>query len=166
MAEISRRTLLALGAAAALSACSPSLSGLSNVAVPPDRLTTAQITEAINGVRASNGRKAWRYNSRLERAAQSQADLMAARNTLSHDLGVTLRQRVTTAGYLGAVGENLAGGHTTLASAIEGWLASPGHRSTLLSERFEEFGLAVAKTSAGRQYWALIAGGSFEAWRS
>ena len=90
---------------------------------------------------------------------------MASKNKMSHDLGVTLRERVTAAGYIGAVGENLAAGHKTLESAIEGWMNSTGHRSTLLSHKFVEFGLAVARSSTGKLYWAMIAGGSFDAWR-
>ena len=95
---------------------------------------------------------------------------MASKDQLSHDLGVTLRQRVTAAGYDGAVGENVAGGQATLEAAIQGWLNSPKHKDTLLSTRFTEFGLAVAYVGGGRKsrygvYWAFIAGGSFEAWR-
>ena len=89
---------------------------------------------------------------------------MAQKNTLSHDLGVTLRERVTAAGYLGAVGENVAKGYTSLQGAIEGWMESSGHRGTLLSHRFVEFGLAVARGPGGKLYWAMIAGGSFQAW--
>jgi uncharacterized protein YkwD len=121
-------------------------------------------------VRAANGRKPLTYNYRLEEAARSQARLMASKDQLSHNLGVTLRERVTTAGYEGAVGENVAGGQRSLQQAIQGWLDSPAHRSTLLSPKFTEFGLAVAAVPNGKKsrygiYWAFIAGGSFEAWR-
>ena len=125
---------------------------------------------AINGTRKRNGKPPLRYNSHLEAAARLQADLMARKDRLSHDLGVTLRERVTEAGYDGAVGENVAGGQQTLEQAIQGWLASPGHRDTLLSTKFTEFGLAVARVPAGHKsrygtYWAFIAGGPFEAWK-
>lgn len=90
---------------------------------------------------------------------------MAQKNTLSHDLGVTLRQRVTTAGYQGAVGENVAMGYTDLAGTIQGWMNSSGHRNTLLSHKFIEFGLAATRASGGKYYWAMIAGGSFDPWR-
>ncbi len=135
----------------------------------PVQLTREGIIARINGVRAANGKPPLRYDSRLEAAARSQANLMASRDQLSHDLGVTLRQRVANAGYDGAVGENVAGGQKSLEQAINGWLASPGHRDTLLSTKFTEFGLAVATVPDGRQsrygtYWAFIAGGPFEAW--
>jgi uncharacterized protein YkwD len=164
---LSRRSLLVLGSAflAGCSAAIPPAPG----ATSPNQLSQAAIMAAINNTRKSNGKPPLRYNSHLEAAARSQADLMASKDRLSHDLGVTLRQRVTNAGYDGAVGENVAGGQRTLEQAIQGWLASPGHRDTLLSTKFTEFGLAAARVPADHKshygtYWAFIAGGPFEAW--
>jgi uncharacterized protein YkwD len=165
---LSRRSLLVLGSAflAGCSAAIPPAPG----ATSPNQLSQAAIMAAINNTRKSNGKPPLRYNSHLEAAARSQADLMASKDRLSHDLGVTLRQRVTNAGYDGAVGENVAGGQRTLEQAIQGWLASPGHRDTLLSTKFTEFGLAAARVPADHKsrygtYWAFIAGGPFEAWK-
>lgn len=164
MLTTTRRGFLVLTAAAALAACSTTIPMLPKGASTPETLTDDEILAAINAVRRANGAPPWTYNTRLEDAARSQARLMAQKNTLSHDLGVTLRQRVTAAGYLGAVGENVAKGYTSLQGAIEGWMESSGHRGTLLSHRFVEFGLAVARAPNGKLYWAMIAGGSFQAW--
>jgi uncharacterized protein YkwD len=169
---LSRRYALVLLAAGALSSCSSF--GPSTV-VPtgntsPDALTTDAILSAINDARKTNGNHPpLRYDTQLESAARSQAQLMASKDEMSHNLGVTLRQRVTTAGYYGAVGENLAEGQRSLQQAIEGWLNSPGHRATLLSDKFVEFGLSVARVAPDRKsrygiYWCFIAGGPFEAW--
>lgn len=167
MPNLSRRAVLALGAMSLLSACSATIPPLpANTSNRPESLTRDEILSAINTTRKANGAPPWTYNPRLEAAALSQARLMARKDTLSHDLGVTLRQRVTEAGYLLAVGENVAKGYKTLPAAIEGWLASQGHRNTLLSNRFTEFGLAFARTNSGKLYWALIAGGPYEAWAS
>ena len=57
-------------------------------------MSQAAIVAAINGTRAKNGKPPLHYNSRLETAARSQANLMASKDQLSHNLGVTLRQRV------------------------------------------------------------------------
>ena len=164
MLKTTRRSFLVLGAAAALTACSATIPMLPKGGSTPETLSDAEILAAINAVRKANGAPAWTYSDRLESAARSQARLMAQKNTLSHDLGVTLRQRVTAAGYLGAVGENVAKGYTNLQGAIEGWMNSSGHRSTLLNAKFTEFGLAVARGPGGKLYWAMIAGGSFEPW--
>jgi len=166
MTQFSRRAFLGLGAATILSACSATIPPLpATTSDRPESLSRDEILSAINSTRKANGAPAWTYNPRLEAAALSQARFMASKDTLSHDLGVNLRQRVTEAGYLGAVGENVAKGYKTLPTVIEGWLASQGHRNTLLSAKFTEFGLAVARTGSGKLYWAMIAGGSFDAWR-
>ncbi len=163
--RLSRRAVLVLGGSALLSACASTIPPLpAKVSDRPEDLSREQIVSTINAVRRANGASAWAYNPLLESAARSQARLMASKDTLSHDLGVTLRQRVTEAGYILAVGENVAKGYKTLPAAIEGWLASQGHRNTLLSNRFTEFGLAFARTGSGKLYWALIAGGPYEAW--
>lgn len=137
--------------------------------ITPIELTQDGIIAAINSTRAANGKPPLHYNVQLESAARAQANVMAAKDKLSHDVGGSLRQRVTTVGYEGAVGENVAGGQKTLEQAISGWLNSPAHRDTLLSTRFEEFGLAVATVPANRPsmfrtYWAFIAGGPSSAW--
>lgn len=167
MKNITRRSFIVLSSAALVSSCT---SYTFDTATRPGQLRTEVITAKINEVRRANGRKPIVYNRQLANAARSQAQLMATRDQLSHDLGVTLRERVTAAGYVGAVGENLAGGHKTLESAIEGWLGSSGHRNTLLSTKFTEFGLAVAHVGGGRKsrygtYWALIMGGDYAAWQ-
>lgn len=146
-----------------------SLAGCSSY-LPQGATSAPQLSQAIalqkiNETRRANGRDAITYSSRLARAARNHTQLMASRGELSHSLGGSLRERVRAVGYVGAVGENLAGGQSTLEKAIAGWLQSTGHRNTLLSPRFTEFGLAV---STGRgpynTYWALIMGGDSNAW--
>lgn len=166
MPHYSRRAFLALGATGLLAACASTMPPLpAKMSDRPEDLTREQIVSAINAVRSANGAPSWTYNVALETAARSQARLMARQDKLSHDLGVTLRQRVSEAGYVLAVGENLAKGYKTLPETIDGWLASQGHRNTLLSPKFLEFGLAFARTNSGKLYWTMIAGGPYEAWR-
>lgn len=161
---LTRRNVLTLGVGALAAGCS---TYIPEGNTRPQQLSRATILSKINGARVANGRDPLSYSATLARAAQTHARLMASRGELSHSLGGTLRERVTAAGYTGAVGENLAGGQRTLEGAIKGWLESPGHRSTLLSSRFTEFGLSVA---SGRGelgvYWAMIMGGGFAAWQS
>jgi uncharacterized protein YkwD len=163
--SLTRRSVLVLGAASLLAACTATMPVIPAGARTPETMTPQEIATAINAVRRANGRTPWSYNPRLAAAAKTQSNLMASRDQLSHDLGTTLRQRVTAAGYTGAVGENLAKGYRSIEHAIEGWLSSPGHRSTLLSNKFVEFGLAASRTGSGKLYWTMIAGGSFDAWR-
>jgi uncharacterized protein YkwD len=167
------RVLLVL-CAVVLSACAstgPTIAPRSVASIPPPQLTQDSILAAINKARRDNGgHKAMAYNSALEAACRTQLKLMVEKDQLAHDLGIRLRDRVTAAGYVGAVGENLAGGQKSIEQAIEGWLNSPGHRATLLNDKFVEFGLAVAPVPAEKNsrygiYWCMIAGGPYEAWR-
>lgn len=131
----------------------------------PHQLNNSIILSKINAIRASNGRRAWVYNSKLSRAAQTHVHLMVSRGVISHDLGGKLRERVNVTGYVGALGENLAQGQASLEGAIQGWMNSSPHRATLLSDKFSEFGLAVASGGSSRStYWALIAGGDMSLW--
>ena len=166
---LQRRSFLTLAGISVLGACTSIVPPAPGPSPGPSQLTRSAIIAAINRTRAANGRPALSYNTKLEDAARSQANLMASKDQLSHNLGVTLRQRVRAAGYEGAVGENVAGGQRTLDQAIDGWLNSPAHREALLSNKFVEFGLAAATVAPERKsrygiYWAFIAGGPFEAW--
>ncbi len=162
--HFSRRTIVALGLVSLVGACAQYLP---EGDTGPGELSRALIMAKINGVRAANFREALAYNEALERAARTQAELMVATGEFSHTVGGTLRERVTAAGYQGAVGENLAQGQTTLEGAITGWLNSRRHRDTLLNSKFSEFGLAVAKGEGRHEiYWAMILGGDFAPWLS
>jgi uncharacterized protein YkwD len=161
---LTRRGFLVAGAAALLSGCSSVGTAPSAGGTAPAQLTTATITSAINGIRRKHNAGALSYSYTLERAARTHANLMASRNTISHTLGGSLRERVNAVDYYGAVGENLASGYNTLEAAIAGWLDSPGHRGTLLSTKFSEFGLAAARGGKAT-YWVFIAGGDISNWR-
>ena len=170
MSLLFRRALL-LGLGLFLSACAsvgPTIAP--RTSTPPPQLTQASILSTINAARQANGgHKPMSYNVKLEAACKTQIGLMIAQDKLEHDLGMKPRARTDQAGYVGAIGENLAGGQRTLEGAIEGWLNSPGHRATLLSDKFVEFGLAVGTVPAERKsrygiYWCFLAGGPFEAW--
>ena len=167
------RVALFLAAMLVLSACaSVGPSSLPQSRTSPPQLTQATMLAAVNEARRLNGGHGpLTYNVALEAACRTQVRLMVERDQLAHDVGQKLRERVTNAGYQGAVGENLAGGQQTLEGAIEGWLNSAGHRATLLSDKFVEFGIAVARVPSERNsrygiYWCFIAGGPFEAWRT
>ena len=116
------RSLLLAGMGLLLSACAsvgPSIVPRSST--PPPQLTQASILSAINEARRANGgHKPMSYNVKLEAACKTQVALMIEKDQLAHDLGMKPRARTDQAGYIGAIGENLAGGQQTLEGAIEG----------------------------------------------
>jgi hypothetical protein len=109
-----------------------------------------------NAQRAANGIAALSLNSKLDAAAQANADDMAARNYWSHYTpeGNPPWIWVTNQGYSYQVlGQNLATGFSDEQSTINGWMASPPHRENLLNSTYTEVGFGYANnpdyTSAG-----------------
>ena len=156
---LTRRRALAGGLSLlTLSACS---SFVPEGSTGPAATTREVFLRKINETRAANWVNPLTYDTRLEVAARRQAELMAAKDTIAHELGESLRQRVSEAGYHEAVGENLAGGQKTIEAAIAGWLNSPSHRRTMLNPLFTEVGFAVVTRpdSKWKVFWASIYGG-------
>ena len=157
-----RRLFLAGGlAASVLSSCS---SFVPEGATTPATSSRTVVLAKLNEVRAANGIRPLTYDTRLEAAARRQAELMAEQDSIAHELGESLRSRVSAAGYHEAVGENLAGGQKTLEKAIAGWLDSPSHRGTMLNPKFTEVGFAVISKpdTKWKVFWATIYGGETE----
>lgn len=101
------------------------------------------------------------WNQRLFSAAARHARDMATRNYFSHTSldGRSLAQRVEAEGYAWtSVGENLAGGQTTVEGVITGWLSSPGHCSNLMSRQFEAVGVSCVRQAGSRfgHYWVMV----------
>ena len=104
-----------------------------------------------------------RRNPELARAAQLHAEQMAAAGKLAHDLPSsrypTLASRLRLVGYTyRAVGENVAEGYTSGAALMAGWMTSAPHRANVLSARYTETGVGMARSKSGRTYHAQVFG--------
>ena len=72
----------------------------------------------------------------LQRVAQRQADAMASRNVLSHDVAGALPERLAGNGAdRRAAIENVSAGYGTLQSALGGWKRSPSTTPTCSSRQ-------------------------------
>lgn len=104
-----------------------------------------------------------RRNAELARAAQLQAEQMAAAGKLAHDIPgsryPTLASRLKLVGYqYRAIGENVAEGYTSGAALMASWMTSAPHRANILSARFTETGVGMARSKSGRTYTAQVFG--------
>jgi uncharacterized protein YkwD len=104
-----------------------------------------------------------RRNADLARIAQLQAEQMAAAGKLAHEVPgsryPTLASRTKLIGYqYRAVGENVAEGYTSGAALMAGWMTSAPHRANILSARFTETGVGMARSKSGRTYTAQVFG--------
>ena len=134
--------------------------------VPPAR-SLATIVDTVflltNRERTRASLTPLRRNPELTRAAQIHAEQMAAAGKLAHDLPnarfPTLVSRVKVVGYAYRnVGENVAEGYTSGAALMAGWMTSAPHRANILSARYTETGVGMARSKTGRTYHAQVFG--------
>ena len=155
MTALSR--ILALLMAAALAGCAET---------PAPRLGTAKIVhfdaalarDKLSEYRRSHGLTPVSLDSRLTAFARKQAEAMAARDKLSHDVGGSFSSRIESVGLNnGRTAENVSYGVFTEEDALSQWRASPAHDKNLRMPEASRFGIAYARSRGARQrvYWAM-----------
>jgi uncharacterized protein YkwD len=117
--------------------------------------TSKAILCLLNKERTRRGLPPLRTDPRLAKAARGHSKDMVQRRFFEHTApgDVTFveriqRQRYTAGARNWTVGENLAWGTGTLATPrkiVRGWMNSPGHRANILSPRFREIGIGIAR---------------------
>jgi uncharacterized protein YkwD len=129
------------------------------MANPNAQLDSNVAASMISGYRQNNGLSAVAVDPQLTRAAREQAEAMARRNKLDHDVIGGLPKRVKSSGFDATVAvENISAGYHTLAEAFSGWRDSPSHRSNMLKGGVTRMGIAAvyAPGSKYKVFWALI----------
>ncbi|KAG7383019.1 hypothetical protein PHYBOEH_010148 [Phytophthora boehmeriae] len=127
---------------------------------PDDYL--ASMLERVNQERATKGLPALRMHSKLQAAAQRQADDMARNNFMGHkgSDGSRMSQRTAQAGFTGgAVAENVAAGQKNVNAVVESWMKSLGHRRNIMGD-YTVFGAAYAYNHASKykHCWTQVFG--------
>jgi len=111
----------------------------------------------ISGYRKSNGLSAVTVDSKLTELARRQANAMAERRSLDHNVYASFRARMASFGASSAA-ENIAMGSRSFGETLALWKASSGHNANLLKRDVTRIGLASASRH-GSTYWALILAG-------
>jgi uncharacterized protein YkwD len=168
------RATPALSLAAALlaggCAVAPPAASTQRTPAPPSAGTSSssssvgtEIVARTNDERRRLGLPSLGASAELARAAQIQAEQMAAARTMSHDLPgaayPTLASRLAAVSYQArAAGENIAEGYSSASAAVAGWMASPGHRANITSAAYTETGAAMVRASNGGAYFVQVFG--------
>jgi uncharacterized protein YkwD len=129
-------------------------------APPPPPADTASCEQAlfnaVNTIRASNGKPALTRNSYIDGLCRQHAQYMATAGTLSHD-NFDARANAIRANVPGmnACAENVLYNFTPCnASAMaQQWFDSPGHRTNMLNEAYTIAGMGIVVDSGGK-IWA------------
>lgn len=126
---------------------------------PGAQLDSATAASMISGYRANNGLTSVTVDPDLMQLAQAQAQAMASRDKLDHNVVRSFDERLRAHGYRAKVAaENISAGYYTLAEAFSGWRDSPPHRANMLLAGATRMGIAAvyAPKSKYKVFWALI----------
>jgi len=124
--------------------------------------TPASPAAMISNFRAQHGEGSVSLDAKLNRVAQAQADAMAAKDVLEHDVLGPFNSRVASAGA-GRAAENIAYGYDSFGKTLDQWINSSGHRRNLLMHGASKVGIAHAQSpKTHRTYWAMVIAGGYE----
>lgn len=130
-----------------------------NMAEPGAHLDSGVAASMISQYRQNNGIGAVVIDPELMRIAEAQAQAMASKNKLDHDVRAPLPKRLSEAGYPATLAvENVSAGYHTLAEAFSGWRDSPLHRENMLKNGVTKMGIAAsyAPNTKYQVFWTLI----------
>jgi uncharacterized protein YkwD len=130
-----------------------------SMAQPGAHLDSVLAASLVSGYRVNNGLSGVDVDPVLTRAAETQADAMAKRNKLDHNVIGELGQRIKRSGYDAKLAvENISAGYDTLAEAFSGWRESPSHRENMLRSGVTKMGIAAvyAPNTRYKVFWAMI----------
>ena len=135
---------------------------LSFVTTVPGRTAAAGPAQMISDFRLKHGEKRVTLDATLTRIAHDQAQAMAAKDQLDHDVLGRFTSRVEPAGA-GRAAENIAYGYESFPKTLDQWINSAGHRKNLLLPGATRVGVASVKSAkTGRMYWAMVIAGDYE----
>ena len=114
-----------------------------------------ELVELTNQERWNNGMlPPFKQVDLLHNSSDGHSESMAINDFFAHcDLhtGKSPWQRMQDAGYFyNSAAENIAAGYGTPASAIAGWMSSPGHRANILNASRREFGVGYEYNNDGQ----------------
>jgi|SRR3954451_3088790 uncharacterized protein YkwD len=130
-----------------------------SVASADAKIDSGMAASMISGYRTNNGLSSVQVDPELTKLAQAQAQAMAARDKIEHNVSRDFNVRMRSSGFDAKVaGENIGAGYHTLAQAFSGWRDSPSHRKNMLLPGATHIGIATAYApqSKYKVFWALI----------
>lgn len=113
-----------------------------------------EVVRLVNAERRKKGCAALRVDLRLVQSARVHSAEMATTNHFEHSSpnGGTPWDRMGAAGYKDGGAENIARGYQTAEEAVQGWMASPGHRNNILNCQLVATGVGV-NLGTGGPWW-------------
>lgn len=114
--------------------------------LPAAASASGDIISYTNSARANHGLARYSVSSDLSRLAQEHANWMAAHQSLQHTSNLSSKVCCWR-----SVGENVGYG-STAREVFNAFMGSSSHRANILSSRFTQIGVGVARSSNGYLY--------------
>jgi len=111
-------------------------------------ISADEVIRLTNEKRIQNGLAPLKQNSTLSAAAQAKGIDMLNKNYWAHTApdGTQPWKFFVDFGYkYRYAGENLARDFSNASSAVDAWMASPSHRSNILSSKYKEIGIGIVE---------------------
>ena len=127
------------------------------VAASAPVVATSGFGGLLNQQRGAQGTALVGQDATLVAAARSHAADMVAKGYFSHTgaNGSSVATRIRAAGGCrAAVAENIAQGQSSETAVFEGWMNSASHRSNMLNQRYNKYGLGRSGNT-----WVLVLSG-------
>lgn len=131
-----------------------SLQGNEKVVLDPEKMET-ELVNLVNEHRASVGASELQVSPSAYVHAKDHNDYMISKNQLSHDNFQERASKVASETNAVEVSENVARYYSTEALALEGWLNSASHKSTLEGD-FTHTTLSIQLDKNGRAYYTQL----------
>src|ERR1700693_4234385 len=109
--------------------------------------TSADPAALISDFRIQHQEGRVKSDATLKRIAQDQANAMAAKGVMDHDVLGSFSSRVAPANA-GRAAENIAYGYDSFPKTLDQWINSSSHRKNLLMHEAARVGVASAKSRA------------------
>lgn len=122
-------------------------------------VSVRELIQFTNQKRQDNGLPPLSENAALATAASNKADDMFSKDYWAHNSpdGTTPWIFIKQAGYdYVYAGENLARGFNSASDVVNAWMASPDHRTNLLSPNFKDVGFAVKQGKLNGENTMLV----------
>lgn len=126
--------------------------------------SSAELIDAVNALRASQGLTPLQPNSILMGTAQAQANYMASIGQVTHTGpgGTSPKDRAIAAGYGGGatifISENIQEGmNLSAAQAVQNWTGDAPHWNTMMGASYRDIGAGVA-TAGSAVYYVIDVG--------
>ena len=114
-----------------------------------------ELFNLVNEYRLSMGLEELRFSMAAYRYAEEHTDLMISENALSHKNFSSRANGIASETDASHIAENVAKNSTTVENAMESWLASSSHKTTIEGD-FNNTAISIKENGSGDNFYTQI----------